>query len=184
MLALALAMPVAAQSAAALKSKIAIESRANGVRVASSSTIAEVERHARYMNGGKGTSTAFVLAQKKDGLPAAVAVVTNTVRSVFPTEVQDVKPPEGKTAFVGTPWREAPRQVLEHQVKCEESSAEWCRLTTTYQLNLSAEDVRALLTQKEKTIRIGTSTGYTGWTVPKAHLVATLDALGVLNEFQ
>ena len=189
------AMSVAAGAAAQapksyddMKKMVAIDaSNPSGLRIASSARFAVVKRNARATNGGQGSISASVIAEARPGSPTRVAILTSRVFSIFPTEVpaweKEVDTELDRKGFTGAPWRETAYRILQSEVECQGAS-QWCRWTGYYRFELTAEDVRAMLADpKQKLIMLGRETKNSEWTIPKEHLAATLDALGVLGEF-
>jgi hypothetical protein len=176
------------QSVESLKRQVVIQEQAAGKRVASSMNFAVIVRSTRYINGGKSQDSAFVYAEALPGKPTLVAIVGSRGYALFPEEVQswdaEADPKAIRPAFVGYPWRETTYRTLERDVKCD-GPGQWCMWTAHYQIDLPPELLREILADKDQTkLQVGLGQPSTDWNVPKVHVVATLDALGVLEEFR
>ena len=186
-----LAVPVAAEppkNYAQIRQQIAVVAKPDGSRIASSSPIADTKYMSRAMNGGHESRTAFAYVSKREAAPASVSIVATRIDVLFHTEIQNFDganaPPKSGSGVIGDPWRNVPYNLLDNSIKCGASSEQMCMWTRTYQFNLSAEDVRAVLAAKKKILPVSTDSRWTEWTMPLDHFSATLDALGVLAEFQ
>jgi hypothetical protein len=176
------------QSVESLKRQVVIQEQVAGKRIASSTKFAVIVRNARYVNGGRSQDSAFVYAESQPGKPTRVAIIGSRGYALFPEEVQswddEADPNTVRPAFIGYPWRETTYRTLERGAKCG-GPGQWCMWTGHYQVDLTPELVRELLADNTQTkLQVGLGAPSTTWNIPKDHLVATLDALGVLGEFR
>ncbi|HVY88145.1 MAG TPA: hypothetical protein VG942_04710 [Hyphomonadaceae bacterium] len=93
--------------------------------------------------------------------------------------------PSEYPAYVGTPLTKATLTFPWLDVSCLDKS-HWCNRIQAMQIDLDADQVRSMIAEKASaTIAISISNKRRiEWRMPKADLIAALDALGVLGQFR
>jgi hypothetical protein len=191
MLAAALA-PAAAQTPRTypeMKKSVAVQRFADGRVLASSAPFAVVEHNSRYTNGGSSSTTASVLVEAAPDKAVEIWFMASTEFPLFQTEVEGRDEPSNPQkvieAHIGPPWAPTTARLLENSVTCT-SDARWCRWTRHYRIDVSQDLLREIVADPERRkISMGVGRGaFAQWTVPRDHLVATVDAIGLLHAFK
>ena len=166
------------------------EDPATGWRMATSIELAESENDgARYSNAPRNKLVTWIEAHKKNAEPTLVFLAGQRLQWRLPDEVDETGKygPWDPTypAYVGWPFQEADLRYLGGELSCP-SRSHWCSRVDLFEVLLPPDLVKSLITDKaRKKIRADiTGRKITQWQIPKAELIATLDALGVLEEFQ
>jgi hypothetical protein len=176
----------------ALKTSIVVRDMAGGGgRAASSVQAAQTEGRPVALNAPEMRRTMSVYAEKRPGQPAEVAIMMSEAVPIFETEVSNVRPVTDadrfEKAFVGGRLQEVRLEMLERSGGCNRTGdGIWCARITHYRIQLPVDLVRELAApaaREDIPVALGTRM-HIQQRVPKAELVATLDALGVLSEFQ
>jgi len=171
-----------------MKESVVVQRFPGGRVLASSAAFPAVEESTRYSNGGKVTDSVSVLVEAWPDKPVVISLIVSSVFPLFPTEVSGVEKPDPNKpleAHVGLPWTETSGFELEGDVSCP-SSGQWCRWSRTYRIDLSQDFVRQIVASEKQgkiTIGLGRLT-MADWTIPRDHLIATLDAIGLLHAFR
>jgi hypothetical protein len=170
-----------------MKKSVAVQRFAGGHVLASSAPFAVVDRQTRYMNGGTGSESVSAMIEARPDDPVEIWFMASVVFALLPTEVQGRdKPANPETRFeahIGPPWTETTASLLENSVACT-GEEQWCRWTRHYRIDVSQELVREIVADEDrKKISMGIGGPNSRWTLPRDHLIATLDAIGLLHAF-
>lgn len=174
-------------SPAKMAAQIIVVETEPGLRAASSVELAD-PKYANGIAAGGGVAI-WVSVEKRAGLPAKVAFAGERVIYLLPTEVTSTAPmgswDRPEPAFVGSMLRSADFKFLQRQVSCR-NDQHWCVNRQDFVIELTPEMVRDFVRDgagSKIPVSLVRKTKI-DWRVPKAELVATLDALGVLGEFR
>lgn len=185
------AMPTSAQTPRTheeMKKAVSVKRFPDGRIVASSAAFAVVERTTRYVNGGKGSESVSVMIEAWPDKPVEIYFVASSVFAVLQTEVQSrddpADPEKVREGYIGPPWTKTTAKVLENAVTCE-SEGQWCRQNRYRRIDLTQNIVLDIVADESRTsISMGLDSAYADWTIPRSHLIATLDAIGLLHAFR
>jgi hypothetical protein len=172
-----------------MKKSVAVQRLADGRVLASSAPFAVTVRNSRYTNGGNSSTTASVLVEAAPDKAVEISFMASTEFPLFQTEVQGRNEPSDPEkvleAHIGPPWTETTARLLENSVTCT-SEARWCRWTRHYRIDVSQDLLREIVADPERRkISMGVGRGaFAQWTVPREHLLATIDAVGLLHAFK
>jgi hypothetical protein len=170
-----------------MKKAVSVKKFADGKVIASSAPFAVTERSSRYVNGGKQTNTVSVMIEAWPDKPVEIYFLASSNWAVFQTEVQSrddpAKPEEPRVGYVGPPWTKTTARVLENSVTCE-SDAKWCRQQRHRRIDLTQDMVREIVGDAKRTsISMSLDSAHSDFKIPRSHLIATLDAIGLLHAF-
>ncbi len=162
----------------------------SGARVATSVQLASPEViGARYGNSPRNEVIVWIEAHKLGAQPTVVVLTGERLQWRLPDEVAE-KGEYGPwdpdyPAYIGWPFQEADLQYLGGEITCP-SNSHWCPRIDRFKVVLPHDVVANLIAPKaRKKIRVSiTGSKITQWETAKAELVATLQALGSIEEFQ
>lgn len=188
---LLMAVPASAQTPRThedMKRAVSVKRFPDGRVIASSAAFAVVERTTRYANGGNGSRSVSVMIEAWPDKPVEIYFLASSVFAVLETEKQsrdDAADPEKVVdAYIGAPWTKTVGRVLENTVTCA-GVGSWCHQNRHRRIDLSQQMVREIVADEtRKSISMNLETARAGWTIPRSHLIATLDAVGLLKAFQ
>jgi hypothetical protein len=169
------------------RSLIEVGADENG-RIAHSGRAAEAKETTGYSPGAEVITVFWVEARKPENGPAQVSLVGRRIRYVLPDEVPKTTEfgpwDPAEPVSVGSPWQDADLRYRGASYKCL-SDAHWCWQSRFIEVVLPESLVRSVVTNpKMKEVRLSLSNRRkVEWRTPRDELIATLNALGVLNEF-
>lgn len=171
-----------------MKKAVSVKRFPDGRIVASSAAFAPAERTTRYINGGRGSETVSVMIEAWSDKPVEVYFLASSVWAVFQTEVQSrddpADPQKPRDGYIGPPWTKTTARLLENTVTCE-SDGKWCHQSRHRRIDLTQDMVRAIVAdESRKSISMSLDIAASDWTIPRSHLIATLDAIGLLHAFK
>lgn len=161
----------------------------NGARIATSAQLASPKViGARYGNSPRNQVVVWIEAHKIGAEPPVVILTGERLQWRLPDEVADT----GKygpwdpeyPAYIGSPFQEADLQYLGGEITCQ-SRSHWCPRIDQFKVIVPHDVVASLIAPNaRKKIRVSiTGVKTTQWETSKAELIATLEALGALQEF-
>jgi len=176
---------------AEMKERVAVQRFPDGRVMASSAPFAVVDEGLRFINGGVRTDSMSVLVEAWPDRPVVISLVVSWTAPLLPTETggsdrnDPADPDRILEAHVGAPWRETTAVMVENGVKCD-GAGRWCQWSRSYLVDLSQDQVREIVRAgKRRKISVGLGNRpYADWTIPRDHLIATLDAIGLLHAFK
>jgi hypothetical protein len=171
-----------------IRPKITVRNLGGSVRDASSAHAVEPKWQKTYAGAGRGV-VIWVQVDKKGDYPAEVTLMGSRASSVLESEVSkdDATGPwdRPEPALVGFPWHEADFEYTDRKTQCF-GVAYWCSREVEFNIHLPHDlVVRLLADEKSDSIPIALySTRHIDWRMPRAELLATVDALNVRDEFR
>lgn len=171
-----------------MKKAVSVKKFADGRIIASSAAFAETETSSRYINGGKQTSTVSVMIEAWPDKPVEVYFLASSNWAIFQTEVQSrddpARPDEPRDGYVGPPWTKTTARILENTVTCG-NDGQWCRQTRHRRIDLTQDMVREIVRDETRSsISMSIDHAASDYKIPRSHLIATLDAIGLLQAFK
>lgn len=159
-----------------------------GMRIATSINAAEVKEKRGYSPGAESILVFWVEARKPETGPTQVILRGEKLRYILPDEAPEQRefgpwdPPE--PVSVGSPWQDADIRYRGMKVECVGSQF-WCTQLWFIEIVLPDAVVRSLVAKPSiKEVRLSLSKRRRiEWRTPREELIATIDKLGVLEEF-
>lgn len=172
---------------AEMKKAVSVKKFADGRVIASSAAFAATEASSRYVNGGKQTTSVSVIIEAWPDKPVEIYFLASSNWAIFQTEVQSrddpAKPDEPRDGYIGPPWTKTTARVLENTVTCG-NDEQWCHQTRHRRIDLTQDMVREIVCDEKRTsISMSIDQAASDYTIPRSHLIATLDAIGLLHAF-
>lgn len=172
---------------ARFKSEVNVRTNEQGWRVASSSRSTEA-KNANLYSGGETLAMWVMVLQPPEGV-ATVVLAGSRARAI---QQADVKPTDEQgpwdrpePAHVGNPWREADFAFTQRRTECY-GEAFWCNRLQNFSVTLTPDMVKAFIAEDAPdSIPVALFTRRdVDWRMPRAELLATLDALGIADQFR
>jgi hypothetical protein len=158
-----------------------------GLPIASSAPANEVKDFNHYAGGE--VLAIWVLVTHPPGESPRVVLAGSRAYAILSAEV---KPTDEQGAWdrpepshVGNPWREADFRFTQRRTDCY-GEGYWCNRIQQFEIILSPGMVKAFIAESAPdTIPVSlTSRRKVDWRVPRAELLATLDAAGATDQFR
>jgi hypothetical protein len=158
-----------------------------GSPVVSSAPANEVKDFNHYTGGE--VLAVWVRVTTPPGKPARVVLAGSRAFAIMRAEV---RPTEEQGPFdrpepanIGNPWREADFNYTQRRTDCY-GEGYWCSRIQQFEVVLTPEIIRAFIAETAPdTIPVALiSRRNVDWRVPRAELLATLDAAGVTDQFR
>jgi hypothetical protein len=170
-----------------IRNRVEVRDLMPGVRVASSIDVA-IPKYSNTYSTQSGVAI-WVFVEKRHDAPAKVYFMGERVTMLLPTEVTSTEPTgpwnRAEPAFIGPKLRPVSFQYLNVKMDCVDDQ-HWCNSRQDFRIEIPSAMVHDFIETKAAA-KIPVSiirTSKIDWRVPKVELIATLDALGVLEEFQ
>ncbi len=172
-----------------MKDQVVVQRFQDGRVLASSAAFAVEETSSRYLNGGKGGTSVSVLIEAWPDRPVAISFSATRITSLFEREISGrdgaPDPEEMMEAHIGPPWTDSTARKVENAIECGASTT-WCLWTVTYMIDVPQDLVFDIVADDDRK-KLGMSVGKfarVNWQLPREHLIATLDAIGLLHAFR
>lgn len=181
------AAPDPAAEYARYRATVQVRVNDEGWTIASSARANE-QKNLNLYSGGESL-VLWVMALKPDEGATHVVIGGSRARAIQQSAVKetDEQGPWDRPdpAHVGNPWREADFAFTQRRTECY-GEAFWCNRLQTFEVKLTPEMVRAFIAEgAPDSIPVALFTRRdVDWRVPRAELLAVLDALGATAEFR